>query len=285
MENLIDILKEYYNIEITDYQDYKEGIIFYANGNYYYFTKCHFNEEQLNKILPVCNFIEENGIKIHDFIYNKEYKLLSNDYILLKLNEFIDKITFKDVLLFSSVDCNSFKNDYVYMAQFWEEKIDYLELQLSELSNNLLLNNSFDYFVGIAEILLEYLKRNYSEENIDLKLSHRCLNCLDSIEYYNPLNISFDLAYKDIAAYLRKSKDIDLTIDIIDKAIKDSNYKYFFVRMVFPFDYFYEIQEILIEGKDNYDLLNIINNVEAYEKYLLNMEKLFGIYLFDWLKP
>jgi len=108
------------------------------------------------------------------------------------------------------------------MAQFWEEKIDYLELQLSELSNNLLLNNSFDYFVGIAEILLEYLKRNYSEENIDLKLSHRCLNCLDSIEYYNPLNISFDLAYKDIAAYLRKSKDIDLTIDIIDKAIKEA---------------------------------------------------------------
>ena len=62
------------------------------------------------------------------------------------------------------------------------------------------------------------------------------------------------------------------------------DYIYFFVRMTFPFDYFHELQEILVDGKSNENLIRIVNRVGEYEKYLGEMQKLFGIYVFSWIK-
>lgn len=284
MMDILNILKEFYGIAIKDYKPYKEGILFFASGNYYLFTKCYYDEAYIANLYLVCNELRKEKVQLHDFVYNKEKKLISKDYVLLKVNEFIEEITFDDVLFFNSIDCNKFKDHYTFMDKFWEEKIDYLEMQLSELSNNKLLNNSFDYYVGIAEILIDYLRRNYQGGSFDLRLSHKCLNCLDSLEYYNPLNISFDLKYKDIAAYLRKKGDMELILEMIEKATRSDEYRYFFVRMVFPFRYFYELEEILVDGKDNHELINVVNHVDNYEKYLLNIERLFGIFIFDWIK-
>lgn len=284
MMNILNLLKEYYGIDINDYKEYKEGIIFFVNGSYYLFTKCHFNEAYVSNITRLCDYAKSKGIKLHDFVYNKEYKFISKEYILFKVNVFMEEIDFDDVMLFNSVDCNSYNSDYIFMDKFWEDKIDYLELQLSELSNNKLLNNSFDYYVGIAEELIDYLRKNYDKKNINLRLSHKCLKCLDSLEYYNPLNISVDLPYKDIAAFLRRKGDTELLVNLIDKAVNTSDYGYFFVRMVFPFKYFHEIEEILVDGKDNNELIQIVNKVTNYEEYLWEIEKFFGIYLFDWIK-
>jgi len=279
-----EILKKYYDIEISE--DYKEGIIFFVDGYYYLFVKCHYDEEYINQLVIICSQLQLKNIQLHEFIYNKEGKLLSDSFVLFRIHVFIDStISFNDVLLFANVDCNAYKKNYIFMDKFWEDKIDYLEIQLTELSNNKLINNSFDYFVGIAEILIGYLKDNFDKESLNLCLSHRCFNSLSTIEFYNPLNISFDIYLKDIASYIRITKNRELLLDVIDKESRNLNYlKYFFVRMVFPFSYFREVSNVLIDGKNNEGLVKIVNNEYEYECYIYEMEKIFGIYIFSWIK-
>ncbi len=276
-------LNKYYGIDINEFKEYNDGIIFFVGGDYYYFVKSLYDEEYINFLFNICN--ELKNIKLHSFVFNKENKLISDGYVLFKLNNLIDDITIQDIYSFINVDCSKYKNDYIFMDKFWEDKIDYLEIQLTELSNNKLINNSFDYFVGIAEILIGYLKDNFDKESLNLCLSHRCFNSLSTIEFYNPLNISFDIYLKDIASYIRITKNRELLLDVIDKESRNLNYlKYFFVRMVFPFSYFREVSNVLIDGKNNEGLVKIVNNEYEYECYIYEMEKIFGIYIFSWIK-
>ena len=276
-------LNKYYGIDINEFKEYNDGIIFFVGGDYYYFVKSLYDEEYINFLFNICN--ELKNIKLHSFVFNKENKLISDGYVLFKLNNLIDDITIQDIYSFINVDCSKYKNDYIFMDKFWEDKIDYLEIQLTELSNNKLINNSFDYFVGIAEILIGYLKDNSDKESLNLCLSHRCFNSLSTIEFYNPLNISFDIYLKDIASYIRITKNRELLLDVIDKESRNLNYlKYFFVRMVFPFSYFREVSNVLIDGKNNEELVKIVNNEYEYECYIYEMEKIFGIYIFSWIK-
>ena len=273
-------LNKYYGIDINEFKEYNDGIIFFVGGDYYYFVKSLYDEEYINFLFNICT--ELKNIKLHSFVFNKENKLISDGYVLFKLNNLIDDITIQDIYSFINVDCSKYKNDYIFMDKFWEDKIDYLEIQLTELSNNKLINNSFDYFVGIAEILIGYLKDNFDKESLNLCLSHRCFNSLSTIEFYNPLNISFDIYLKDIASYIRITKNRELLLDVIDKESRNLNYlKYFFVRMVFPFSYFREVSNVLIDGKNNEGLVKIVNNEYEYECYIYEMEKIFGIYIFS----
>lgn len=281
---MIDILNKFYDIKVEKYKKYNEGIIFFVSDSYYYFTKCYYDDEFLKLLFNICNKLRSKGIKLHDFVYNKNNELISEGYILFKVNVLILDVTLKDIEQFNMLDCNQYKKDYVYMDKFWEDKIDYLEMQLSELSFNKLINNSFDYYVGIAEILISYLKKNYIKGSVDLRLSHKSFSSLNSLEFYNPLNISFDHYLKDIAAFIRLTNDYDLLNDVIDKYVNKYDYSYFFVRMTFPFIYFYEMSNVLIDGKSDIDLINIVNNIDNYEIFLGKMEELFGINIFSWIK-
>lgn len=277
-----DLLKKYYNIEIDNFKYYNEGMLFSINGYNYYFVKCYYDEKYLNYLKSIVDNYET--IKLHRFVVNKDGSLLSDGYVLLEMRTLIDDITLNDIKLFSSVGCNESLNYYVSMDKFWEEKIDYLELQLSELSANKLINNSFDYYLGISEILISYLKKINIENNIRLSLSHRSMRSLSTIDYYNPLNICFDHYLKDIAGYIRLFNNMDLIYNLVEKIKDVTDYQYLFVRLVFPFNYFYELSSVLIDGNDEIALADIINHIKEYENYLLWCEELFGIYLFSWIK-
>ena len=277
---MIEILKKYYKIDIKDYQKYKDGIIFQIDGINYLFTKCYFNKEYIDNLYQICNNFKQ--LKLHDFVFNKDKQLISEEYILFKINVLIDNITLEDIIKFNSIDCNMYKNNYISMQTFWENKIDYLEIQISELSDNPLINKSFDYYIGIAEILIQYLKKH--PLNIDLCLSHKGLHSINSLEFYNPLYLSFDLKYKDLATYIRQTNDYNLLFKIIDNRVDDTNYNYFFVRMIFPFDYFDIISDMVIDLEEEKILVNMLNNIEEYEKYIGEIQDIFGIYLFPWLK-
>ena len=100
---------------------------------------------------------------------------------------------------------------------------------------------------------------------------------------YSPLNVGVDLPLKDIAAYIRIKNDHNLLYELLDKQ-NYNDYQYLFVRMTFPFNYFYEVSNVLLDNKNNKSLIKIVDGVYDYEKYLLTMEKAFGIYIFSWIK-
>ena len=89
------------------------------------------------------------------------------------------------------------------------QKIDYLEEYISIFDNNSLISYSFDYYVGIAELLLEFYKESIKGYKGHY-LVHRTFYSLNTIDYYNPLNIVLGERYKDFAAYIRITNNLEL---------------------------------------------------------------------------
>ena len=149
-----DILKKYYNIDNVDYKCYDEGIVFSIDGVYYYLFKSIYDEK-------TTDFIVNKYINIsflHQPIKNIYNKYISNGYCLLKMNVMIYDIDEKDIELFDKVNIELLQK-YVSMNDIWESRIDYIERQVNEISNDSIINYSYSYYIGIAEILLKLLKQ------------------------------------------------------------------------------------------------------------------------------
>lgn len=277
-----DLLNSFYNINILQYKEYNNGIIFQIDGINFYLVECEYTEEYLHYLESL--IVRYSNLKLHSFVYNKYNKILSSGFILLKLNIMIEDISLYDLNKLKNIRIDKINNNYLTMDQFWENKIDYLEKQLAEISSNKLINNSFDYFLGIAEILISYFKRNFNKNNLILSVSHRSLYSLSTIDFYNPLNICFDYYLKDYIAYIRLTNNYDLLYELISNIKNKNDYTYLFVRMTFPFKYFYEVENILIDGVHEHDLVKIVNEIKDYEMYLAKIEKVFRIYVFSWIK-
>lgn len=277
---MIESLNKNYNISIDNYYEHDNGIVFSLNGCNYFYLSTLYDEAYLNMLADIIVQLK-NKIRLHEFVLNKDGKILSNGNVLLKMHGFIDTIDLHDIKNYPLQVNPKYQKFFVSMIDFWYKKIDYLELQVTELCDNKLINNSFDYFLGIAEMLLIYLR--HFNNNYDLYLSHKVFKSLSSIDFYNPLNMTFDSKYRDLAYYIRLSNDTNL----LEKAIKYVNkdeYNYFFVRLVFPFEYFEALNDVLIDKKQEKELVNIINNIDKYEEWILMVEDLLGIHIFNWLK-
>lgn len=278
---MIEILEKYYNIKDVYYREHDNGILFTIDGIKYYLVDTFYDEEKIKSVYEFSLFLKNNNIRIHEFVFNNKNSLLSGGYVLFKVNVLDEEINLNDIILFNRM-INEYKSEYISFNKFWEDKIDYLELQLSELSGNKLINNSFDYFVGIAELLLIFCKDNYIyDENV--YLIHRVFNSLDSLEFYNPLNITVGCKYKDIVSYIKTTDNFELLERLLNE-INSNDSIYIFSRMCFPFKYFDAVNDILLSNKEDNVLLEIVEHIDIYEVFLSEMEKLFGIRLFSWIK-
>ena len=269
-----DILFNYYKFKIDNYKLFSDGIVFIVSDNKYYFCYTQYSEDEL---LKLNEYVRESGIGLHTFVYNINNNIKSDNYVLMKLNVLEYDIDIVDIEKFNSVSSKELQ--YVSMKNFWYKKIDFLSYQINELSNSKLIDNSFDYYVGISELILKQLDDNYESRIV---LSHKKLSSLSSVEYYNPLNLSSDNYLKDYAYYIKFGNHYDL----IDEILNNSNEKdiyYLFARLCFPFDYFDELSDIIIEKKDEKNLLKIITSVNDYENMLKFLEKRFNIYIYKWI--
>lgn len=280
-----EILEKYYLIKVDDFKILEDSMVFDVAGVNYLLIKTGYDEKYLKMLVDLQAELKSRKNMLHDFVLNKDGLLLSNGFVLLKVNCLIDEICIEDIKGFALPVSDNIKKEYLRMENFWENKIDYLEVQLSELSNNILINNSFDYYVGIAEILISFLKKQNDGKELNLVLSHKIFKSKSTIDFYNPLYATCDLHLRDIAYYIRINNDWDLLYNILDNyKFSHYEYAYFFVRMVFPFEYFSNLEDILIDKKTEDKLLDIINNNKNYEKYLLKMQEIFGIWVFSWLR-
>ena len=277
---MIESLKKYYNISVDNYYEYDNGIIFTLNGCNYFYLSTIYDQAYLEMLANIILELK-NKIRLHEFVLNKDGNILSDGYVLLRMHGFIDTIDLNDINKYTIEVNSSHYKYFINMVDFWYKKIDYLELQVTELSDNKLINNSFDYYVGIAEMLLIYLKQYDNKYN--LYLSHKVFKSLSNIDFYNPLNMTFDSKYRDLAYYIRLNKDVEL----LEKVIKYTNkneYNYLFVRLVFPFEYFEALNNVLIDKKNEKELVSIINNIDNYEEWIQTIEDILNIHIFNYIK-
>lgn len=285
---MIDKVKEFYVIDINEKIEHDEGIIFFLDGEKFYFVKHDFDNSYLLELNDLVLQLKRKNIYLHDFIFNKYGNIDSDGYCLMKLNCFDDVVTEYELKKFYSnyeLSEEVYKN-FVAIDKLWYKKIDYIEYQLSELSDNSVVNYSCDYYIGISEMLLQFLS-NFLIEKPDryLGLCHRRLKDFKTIEFYNPLNVVFDVYVRDLALYVKSSKDYEYLENYLNQGnISTYLYYYLFVRLLLPSEYFNLLEEVLVDKKDNYQLIELINSVGEYEEFILNVCGIFKINLFYWIK-
>lgn len=274
-----ELLKKHYGLEIEYSRYYQDGLIFFVNGDYYYLCKCLLNEEELLKCYDLYLLLKSKQLILHDFVFNNDNDLLSGEYVLLKLNYLIDDIDIYDI------EKLNIEVDFDYVEDFyslWIDRIDYYEKELFVDEDNNFINYSFDYFIGLSEMLLDYyknsvlvIKKNY--------VVHRSFINLNTIDFYNPLNIIVGDKLKDYASYIRLTNNWELLYSLLNNVTYEDRV-YLLVRLSFPFKYFYCINNYISNNSCVGELLTIVEDIDKYEDYLERLELLTGIKLFYWIK-
>ena len=144
-----------------------------------------------------------------------------------------------------------------------------------------LLNSSIDYYIGMAENAILYIKTSLGiSQNINKKtISH--IRFLDD-NYNNPQNIVIDYKSRDIAEYLKyaffKEKysydEINLLLNKI--YLDEIAIRLIYGRLLFPTFYFDLYDKIINNQADEKEILRVINKNVEYEDYLENIYNLLN---------
>lgn len=296
----------YYNLDIENIEDNNSYYSFFYQGNPYYLVFFNRTKEELADLIKVSFELKQKGIFAHDIIFNKELLPLSKigdyNYILFKINgnkdeefDILDINNLNQKLILGINASKLYRNNW---GELWSKKIDYLEIQLSEIGKDKsLILNSFSYYIGLAENAISYVNRTnevFKNDSFKVTLSHRRIFYPNiKLNYLNPLSFIFDIEVRDIAEYLKEMffKDKNAYIELVTylKVSKLSNYSYhmLFARLLYPSYYFDIYDEIMNNNIQEDKLMSIVSKVEEYEDFLykayLEINKYTNLDKIDWI--
>lgn len=275
-----EIVKNYYNLEGIFTKISEDLYLIYSNDTYYYFMKCLRNEEELNDIGKICLELKNIGIRLDEIVLNGEKRVVTNNFVLVKINFFLDSDTsLKEMLRYNEklVVSKGVVNNW---ASLWEQKIDYLEYQIGELGQDKVeLITSFSYYIGLAECALLVLKNVERKYNKDTKLvlSRIRINYPNyDKDYFNPLNFIIDNRMRDIAEYIKsmffQKEDVWTSIyEIFKKPYTVYEYNIFYARMLFPTYYFDLFEDIILDNRNGKEIFTITNLLDDYQDFLSDL--------------
>ena len=296
---MLDLLNYYYYI-ITDRVSLKNNNYYFTyQNNHFCFYKYNGSLNEINELFNLNTYMLYNNYQINKIILNNKKEILTlydNNYyclVLLNINS-LDYVNIKQVIAFNQRNINLnilLRNNWYYLLS---NKIDNIEYSINHLMHKYkLLYNSIYYYIGLTENSISYLKL-LSVDNRNLSISHKRVNSNTSlVEFYNPLNLVIDYRIRDLAEYL-KSCFFSLKMDILEivnyfKKIKmsESDYLYFYVRMLFP-SYYFDIYDNILSGKmDEKSILKITKLQDDYEYLLyeiyLVIKSRINIIGIDWI--
>ena len=175
-----NILEYYYNIYPDTLYENGNAYYFFVNDIKYYFLPFNRNINELNDLVELTNKLYFNGIKVHTFICTKEGKYYieheKTSYVLLRVNiEEKEEIDIYDIIKFNNLNITSKnKSNNLLWIKRWEHTVDSFEREVGELNNDYpLLTSYFNYYVGLAENAISYVKTVNLEDIDQLFLSHK----------------------------------------------------------------------------------------------------------------
>lgn len=248
-------IQYYYNMMPINLIYRAEYIEFISNNDHYYLM---LENGKFQQAMLIDKIMKLNKIDIYDFIVNKNFQyitLINNKgYVLLKLlvEKTEKEIDLNDLLLFANLTLN-FTSELRWIDK-WIQKTDALESNRSELlSKNETLEKTLDYYLGISENAIMYVK--YHSSNIgkiyQLHLQHERLNTKTRkyIMFYNPFNIIFDIRVRDISElikqYILEGKNYKKLLKEIIEIMKINSNEIGLIvsRIMFPTYYFDFIED------------------------------------------
>ena len=284
-------LMYYYNLE--------NPTIYKTNG------KIYVKDTKNRYILEVVHSIKE---------LNEIYYLISkikpenyNEIVINKFNElFFEHNTIKYVLIKTNNDStyrenniikkepivnNNYQLDRSNWYFLWCKKNDYFEYQNNHIAKEYkLIDESSDYYIGMAETAISYIKYNIQQTDNNLTICHKRIK---NDEMSNPMNLVVDHRERDISEYLKYIFiNQENNLNTINRILNNYNYtkdEYIriYARMLYPSYYFDAYDEIINKKESEKKLKTIIDRIEEYEMYLwqihVQISKKIQIKKVDWI--
>lgn len=284
-------LKYYYNLE--------NPTIYKTNGKTYvkdktnrYILEVVHSIKELNEIYYIISQIK---FKNYDEIIVTKFKELYFEhntikYVLIKILN--DRVySENNIIKKEKIINNNYLIDRSNWFFLWCKKNDYFEYQNSHISKKYkLIDESSDYYMGMAETAISYIKYNIEETEEKLTICHKRIK---KDEMNNPMNLVLDNRERDISEYLKylfmKKEN---NSDIVNKIL--NNYEYtkdeytrIYARMLYP-SYYFDVYDKVINNKEKeIKIKEITNRIDEYEKYLwqiyILMSKKIQIKKVDWI--
>ena len=293
----------YYGINVFEIFSDKGIFSFNYNGINYYFVEYDRDKKDIKSIVSICEELKKRNIITNELVLNKfnGYITPYNNllYVLIKENSRKYKIDINDVLYIQNntydllVDNNMIRNNYI---DLWKTKIDFYEKKIIDIRNkNKLIDNTFDFFVGLGENAIVYLTNN----NVRISrfvLSHRRIDeKRNSFDFYNPLNYILDNRARDIADFIKSiffyesiSKEVIFNfLNYIN--FNREEYILFIARMLYPTYYFDMIDKIIINNENDIIIKKIIDKTNDYINlieelfYYINNNLRMNIPIIEWI--
>lgn len=285
MKNMI---KYYYNIDDLNSCG-RDSNMFLDNNRSIYVLENVYNKNEIYEIYKLIS----NDSNFYKILRNINNDIITNiygiDYILLKKTN--SRVLLDESLINNRKEIQGNTLERANWVKLWSDKIDYYEYQLNHIIGNYkLIEESFNYYIGLSENAISYLKYNLTESSSALFLSHRRI---DEENYYNPLNLIVDYKARDVSGYLKflflneKHHDFDLLSFFYKLNFNYNDYIMLFARMLFPSFYFDLYDRIVNNQEDQNIIIEVLKRADEYEDYLkiiyIEINKIVKIPALDWL--
>jgi len=267
-----NVLRYYYNMYCDEIIKKNNTYKIMLNGNTFYFVKYEGNIYNLNDIY---NYLLKNNIYCHEIVSNKDNNYITNvdnsSYILIKVYSTDVLIDYMDIannnILISKDKCR--------WQDLWIKKIDYYEYQINQFKKKYPhLYQTFSYYSGLTESAI-MLANTVKDKVLDIYVEHnRISKNINTIDYYNPLNMIKDIKVRDIAEFFKQQFfyienpiiNVKNYLDYMN--ITNDEAILFMARLLYP-SYYFDIYDEIIQDKIDENKINIITNkVDIYETFL-----------------
>lgn len=300
-DTMIDYINYYYDLYPNSINNIDDKYMFYIDSEKYYFIIYDRNIEELNELLELNKEMIKNGSLVSEIIFNKFDEVLNNYngklYILLRVYINDTKLVSIDDVIFMLNEPNiNFNKDNIKRVDWvklWESKIDYFEYQMGHLIKKYpILYNIIDYYLGISENAVSYLKNVTSvySGNVSLGVCHKRIGVNSTLfDLYNPINLIIDYKVRDIAEYL---KDSFINESEFENNLIKVHTNYYFdklnlsllvSRFLFPSYFFDKFEDIVYNNNTESSINNIIKKSSCYEDFLNKYIKECNLQSIGWL--
>ncbi len=282
----------YYNFDNISIFRWKDRKIIKVKNEVYLFEKIY-NEKE---IIDVYHLLNKNH-QYYSFVFNRNHQLFTpyngNYYVLLKKNNHVinlESAIFKIQYVVEGKNISNHK-DWAFL---WQQKNDYFEYQMNHIYGKfLLIDESIDYFIGMAEAAIAYVSYNDITLQPGIERLALCHKRINQDDFLNPINVVVDYPERDIAEYLKyifiqqdySSSKLERIFNQVQCTVR--GYYRIYGRLLYP-SYYFDLYEQIIDGKvEENKIKKIIDRIDEYEQYLSMIyyiiEKRVDIKEIDWL--
>lgn len=280
-----NFLNTNYNIIVDKIYKTKGDLFFFTNNTKIYIVSI--DENDLNNIteqVKVSNALARNQVTINTILLNKygsyfsKYKEKTVILIIVNDNE-KNKLYYSELLKLQNYNENYFILEKINLITEWESEIDILENELMEYNKeNRIVQNSFNYYVGLAELALQFYKHNTINKNIKYCIGHYRLTDFNRKNFNNPLFLKkIDNSY-DVANYIKhklyfETIDFEEIYEICQNNTIDT--ECLISCLLYPTYYFNNLKAFL---KSNDDREN--DNIKKIKHIINKQKKLEDLFVF-----